>query len=559
MANSPARAAIDVGTVIAGTYTIEAMIGRGGMGAVFLASHARLPGKQVAIKVLHADLDQDDILARFRREAEIASRLGHPNIVIVHDSNTLPDGTPYLVLEYLEGENLAQRIARGPIALADTLTIVRQIASALAAAHGEGIIHRDLKPQNVFLVPTEVGGAVVEQVKVLDFGISKIRGSQTVKTQDSAMLGTPQYMSPEQATGKHAETDERTDLFALGSMVYEMLCGQPAFTGASVPEVVFKVVYEEPTPLLERVPELDRAVAAAVQRAIAKKPDDRFRTVTEFVEALTGRPVSLLRPPKAKASGGTAGVDTGGKTMSQEAALANTVGSGDHGAPPAAVADTLASGDHRDSRVTLGTSSGVDAAAAPTTPTVTPPVAPPSRRNAILAVGAVAAIAVGFLVFQLTRSDDRRVVAAPIDAAMVARTPVDAATAPAADAPVVVVAAVDAAPGPDAPGVVVLPDARERVVKRKPDAAETEVAANPETDRIYARGVKLLIKDTQRTRELGNRLKDRYQDPRGWVLIGAVACQQNDRAFFNQAKAQLKNNPKLTGTLFALCRNNLPR
>src|SRR5215831_18105254 len=274
MANAAARVPIDVGSVIAGTYKIEALLGRGGMGAVFLASHQRLAGKQVAIKVLHTELDDADIVARFRREAEIAARLNHPNIVGVIDYNVAPDGTPYLVLDYLEGETLAQCIARGPLPLAQVMSIVRQVGSALAAAHRAGIVHRDLKPQNIFLVPTEVDGRLVEIAKVLDFGISKIRGSQTVKTQDSALLGTPQYMAPEQATGQHTSVDERTDIFALGAIVYEMLAGHPAFSGASIPEVVFKVVYEQPAPLA--VPSLPPAVPAAVACAMAKPADERF-------------------------------------------------------------------------------------------------------------------------------------------------------------------------------------------------------------------------------------------------------------------------------------------
>ena len=240
---------MDVGSVIADTYTIEALLGRGGMGAVFLASHKRLPGKKVAIKMLHAEISDEETLARFKREAQIASLLGHPNIVHVEDFDVMPDGTPYLVLEYLQGETLAQRLRGGPLPTELIFSIVRQIGSALAAAHRAGVVHRDLKPQNIFLVPTELDGREFEQVKVLDFGISKMRGSQTVKTQETALLGTPQYMAPEQATGKHDSVDERTDIFALGAIVYEMVTGHPAFVGASIPEVVFKVVYEQPAPL----------------------------------------------------------------------------------------------------------------------------------------------------------------------------------------------------------------------------------------------------------------------------------------------------------------------
>jgi serine/threonine-protein kinase len=333
MANSPARAAVDVGSVIADTYKIEALLGRGGMGAVFLASHLRLAGKRVAIKILHTEIEGTDVIARFKREAEIAAKLNHPNIVGVVDYNVAPDGMPYLVLDYLEGETLAQCIARGPVPLDQVVSIVRQIGSALAAAHRAGIVHRDLKPQNIFLVPTEVDGRIVEIAKVLDFGISKIRGSQTVKTQDSALLGTPQYMAPEQATGQHASVDERTDVFALGAIVYEMLSGEPAFPGASIPEVVFKVVYEQPVPLVSRAPSVPPAVEAAVSQAMAKQSDQRFATVTAFVEAVTGQPLSLSRGPVALPPAGAESPSANRRVATGEA-FARTMGSGDHGESP---------------------------------------------------------------------------------------------------------------------------------------------------------------------------------------------------------------------------------
>jgi serine/threonine-protein kinase len=268
------------------------------MGAVWEAAHLRLPGKKVAIKVLHADVAADpEALARFRREAEIASRLGHPNIVEVHDFNSLPDGQPYLVLELLIGESLDSRLRRAPVSLDNAMRIAGQIGAALAAAHREQVIHRDLKPHNVFLVRLrdDGDGAGGELVKVLDFGISKIRGSQTIKTLDSTILGTPQYMAPEQATGNHAAVDQRTDVFALGAIVYEMLAGRPAFTGGSIPEVVFKVVYEPHVPLAAQVPGLPRRVADAVDRALAKKQDDRFPDVVSFVEQMAGASISTLR------------------------------------------------------------------------------------------------------------------------------------------------------------------------------------------------------------------------------------------------------------------------
>ena len=178
----PASSDVRVGSVLRDTYEIVSLLGKGGMGAVFLARHLRLKGKQVAIKVLlnSASLNPE-LYARFQREAEIASQLGHPNIVEVLDFDTLPDGTPFLVMEYLRGESLEQRLERGPIPLAETLGLTRQVGSALQAAHRAGIIHRDLKPANVFLVPTDSGGVVGERVKLLDFGISKMVDSQTLQ------------------------------------------------------------------------------------------------------------------------------------------------------------------------------------------------------------------------------------------------------------------------------------------------------------------------------------------------------------------------------------------
>ena len=334
MANSPAtRTTIDVGSEIAGTYKIESLLGKGGMGSVFLASHNRLTGKRVAIKLLHAEVSDPEILLRFEREAQIASKLGHPNIVTVHDFNVTPDGTPYLVLEYLQGQSLAERLEAGPMPVDSVMSIVRQVGSALATAHREGIVHRDLKPGNIFLVPSEVDGHTVEVAKVLDFGISKIRGSTTVKTQESTLLGTPQYMAPEQAKGEHDTVDERTDVFALGAIVYEMLSGKPAFTGASIPEVVFKVVYEQPAPLQGVAPEL----VAAIMQAMAKAPEQRFASVGAFVQAFTGQPLSQFKVPvptllehgkKGPASSGS------GKRHTGDEAFANTMGSDSSPPPP---------------------------------------------------------------------------------------------------------------------------------------------------------------------------------------------------------------------------------
>jgi serine/threonine-protein kinase len=297
---------IAVGSIIAETYKITSQLGVGGMGSVWAAEHLRLPGKLVAVKVLHVALASGEILLRFRREAEIASRIGHPNIVEVLDFNTLPSGEPFLVMELLAGESLAARLRRGRLAEKAALDIARQIGSALYAAHRMNVVHRDLKPDNIFLCPRDVDGELRDHVKVLDFGISKIRNSQTVVTQDAAIMGTPYYMSPEQASGKNQEIDGRADIFALGAIVFEMLSGTTAFPGESLPQVIYQVVFEPHPSLAQIAPTASPRVVAAVDRALAKKAVDRFADMAEFVEALTGRPLMTMTGQPSSALAGVA-------------------------------------------------------------------------------------------------------------------------------------------------------------------------------------------------------------------------------------------------------------
>ena len=213
----------------------------------------------------------------------------------------LPSGTPYLVLEYLEGEDLAQRLARGTLPLPAALAIARQIGSALHAAHQADVVHRDLKPDNIFLVPTEIGGELVDQVKVLDFGISKIRGSQTVQTQDSVLLGTPQYMAPEQALGKNSEIDARTDVFALGAIVYEMLAGRAGVHGrhagrGGVQGGLRRSSRRWPMRRRTRRRTSSRPSSGRWRRIRTQ----RFADVAAFIDALTGRPLQTLDRARAK-------------------------------------------------------------------------------------------------------------------------------------------------------------------------------------------------------------------------------------------------------------------
>jgi serine/threonine-protein kinase len=286
---------IRIGTILRETYELTSVLGKGGMGSVFLARHLRLPGKQVAVKVLlHSEDLSEEQYARFRREAEIASQLGHPNIIEVLDFHSLEDGTPYLVMEYLRGESLAQRLRKGRLSMREAFGIARQMGSALQAAHRAGVVHRDLKPANVFLVPNDSEGTVMERVKLLDFGISKLVGSQTLQTQDDILMGTPRYMSPEQAMGRNKEIDARTDIFALGCIVYEMLCGDSPFAGATIAEVIYRVVHEQPESLATRVPDLPARAVSAVERALAKNPKDRYPDVATFIAELTGTALQTL-------------------------------------------------------------------------------------------------------------------------------------------------------------------------------------------------------------------------------------------------------------------------
>jgi eukaryotic-like serine/threonine-protein kinase len=289
---------IDVGSVLRETYEIVGVLGRGGMGTVFLARHLRLPGKQVAVKVLQGAIASPELHQRFRREAEIVSRLGHPNVVEVLDFNTLEHGTPYLVLEFLRGESLHKRLKRGPLDKDTAFSIIRQVGSALQTAHKAGIVHRDLKPDNIFLVPTDAGGVVAERVKLLDFGISKMADSDSsLKTRDAVLIGTPQYMAPEQALGKNSTIDARTDVFALGCIVYEMLSGRGPFAGDLIAEVVYRVVHEQPEPLSKLVPNIADTVVRSVERAMRKEPAERYASITDFVSELTGIPLKTLSNP----------------------------------------------------------------------------------------------------------------------------------------------------------------------------------------------------------------------------------------------------------------------
>ncbi|MCC6332858.1 MAG: serine/threonine protein kinase [Myxococcales bacterium] len=310
------------GVVVADTYEVERQLGQGGMGEVWLARHRRLAGKQVAIKVLRTQGQlPPDTLARFRHEAEIAARLEHPNIVQVLDFNALPSGEPFLVMELLKGTSLAQRLKGGPLPWDQVVAVVRQVGAALSAAHAAGVVHRDLKPENIFLVPTGVG----DQVKVLDFGISKLADSKTVQTTDSVLIGTPLYMSPEQALGNNRDVTAQSDVFSLAGIAYEMLTGQPPFLADSVAKVVFRIAYEKHRPLGEARADLPAPVAQAVEHALVKDKAQRTKDMAAFVHELTGQP---LAPPRTDAADESSGVYTPDRPVSDSMAGGATISRG---------------------------------------------------------------------------------------------------------------------------------------------------------------------------------------------------------------------------------------
>jgi eukaryotic-like serine/threonine-protein kinase len=266
-----------IGTVLSSRYRLEAKLGSGGMSTVYLARDTTLD-RDVAVKVMHREMsEQPDQLERFRQEARAVAKLSHPNVVAVIDAGE-DGGYPYIVFEYVEGETLKQRIGRvGALDTQEALAYAIEIARGLTVAHARKMVHRDIKPQNV-LIDTE------GRAKLTDFGISR-QLEQDGMTATGRVLGTTDYVAPEQAMG-HA-VDERSDVYSLGVVLYEMLIGQVPFHADSQVGVAMKHVNEELPDVQQRRPELSAAVALVVERATAKDPSKRYQTVGEMIDDLS--------------------------------------------------------------------------------------------------------------------------------------------------------------------------------------------------------------------------------------------------------------------------------
>lgn len=277
-----------VGRVIGDRYGVNAVIGEGGMGVVYEAEHLTI-GKLVAVKVLHPSKAQNrEAVSRLRHEARVAGTLGHPNICAVYDMGRLDDGSPYLVMERLHGETLAERVARvHRLAAADMVDIMLQVLSALAAAHQRGVVHRDLKPENIFLSQR---AGIRPVPKLLDFGISKAEDIEdTVADPTGAVLsaGSPYYMAPEQARGDRG-IDWRVDLWSAGIVLYEGLTGQRPFVANNYNAMLVQILSMAHRPIRERDGELSVGLSRVVDKALAKRREERYQSALEFQSALRG-------------------------------------------------------------------------------------------------------------------------------------------------------------------------------------------------------------------------------------------------------------------------------
>jgi serine/threonine-protein kinase len=427
-----------------GGYRVLDKLGEGGMGTVFIAEHELL-GKKVAIKVLLPEHSQNpELVQRFFNEARAATRINHPGIVEIYDFGHDRDGAAYIVMEALRGESLAARLERDHrLAPEIAVRLMTHIADALGQAHREGIVHRDLKPDNIFVVPDHAvpGG---ERTKLLDFGIAKLAeaAASGVKTRAGAVIGTPAYMAPEQFRGA-GSVDHRADIYALGVVLYEMLTGRPPFVANGIGELMEMHMFQVPPPPRSLVPAIPPALEAVVLRALAKRPEDRQRSVEELAAELATAIDGSAGPSARTIAIGDAATPTAATITAPPTAATIT-------APPG----TLVLPPRRTAQTTLGAAAGHAVSLPPSTPHRARWIVAGTLAAFGLAIGVVVALRTGttqpasvsppppdatLAVPAISVADAGPIDAAPIDAMPIDAAPI-AAAAPALDA------AVDARP-----------------------------------------------------------------------------------------------------------------
>ena len=309
-------------------YRLLSLVGAGGMGRVYLAEDTA-PGRRVALKLLPAYFTSDKHqVRRFHQESRAASALNHPNILTVHEVGQA-DGMEFIATEYVEGETLREHLTRAPFGVREALDVAAQVADALLAAHAGGIVHRDIKPENVML---RTDG----YVKVLDFGLAKLTenlsglrpagsgatAGSTVRTKPGVVMGTVQYMSPEQARGK--DTDARTDIFSLGAVLYEMLAGRAPFAGETSADVIGALLHKEPQPLTELVPGTPAELQQVVSKALRKDPEERYQTARSLLADLRALKQELDFNARIERSGAPTSARQPGPTQDRNARTATS-------------------------------------------------------------------------------------------------------------------------------------------------------------------------------------------------------------------------------------------